>query len=72
MPAQPTVATDDRPIPPGARRQTVLVGKCPRCGVHVETDIHPLACAEHRDQVENANRARLGSLRARQAERSAS
>lgn len=47
----------------------IRVGKCPLCKMHVETDILPLACSDHRREVDKKNKERLHKLHTRKGKK---
>jgi predicted nucleic acid-binding Zn ribbon protein len=41
----------------------IRVGRCPVCGIKVESDYGTTACSDHRDQVKAKNKDRMADLR---------
>jgi hypothetical protein len=41
----------------------IRVGKCPVCGIRVETDYGTTACSDHREQVRTANKKKMAAVR---------
>lgn len=44
----------------------IRTGKCPVCGIKVETDCGP-GCSDHRNQVRATNKRKMADLREKKA-----
>jgi hypothetical protein len=48
---------------------SIRIGKCPVCGIKVESDYDTAGCSEHREKVKTANNRRMEELRRKKAEK---